>query len=233
MITGSQETGGAHTNACIMSAESWPVVTNTHIAWSCMDEEARLHGTVTFVEVCYSRMFGLQGIGEVNFMGTRNTRKKHTVWLVSIRKFLFLMFVFVSSPPLTQSEKPSHFLSLNLPPLLCRNERVWFQLGSQGCVRVLSLSLRLARSLYIHSTCLSVSLSHPLVQDSGLVGRLFFLLLFSLHFHGHSFLVFLSVSLLQLDGGSVACNKPQPFGHPYTPHIKEIQPKGNEVRSAY
>lgn len=34
--------------------------------------------------------------------------------------------------------KTRRFLSLNLPPLLCRN--VWFQLGSQGWVRALSLA---------------------------------------------------------------------------------------------
>lgn len=144
------------------------------------------------------------------------------------------MFVFVSSPPLTQSEKPSHFLSLNLPPLLCRNESVWFQLGSQGCVRVLSLSLSFACSLYIHSTCLSVSLSHPLVQDSGLVVRLFSPPSSSLYILMVILSLYSSLSLgCSWTAGLLHGNKPQTFGHTYSPHIKEIQPKGNKVRSAY
>ena len=51
--------------------------------------------------------------------------------------------------------KTRRFLSVNLPPLLGRN--VWFQLGSQGWMRVLS------HSLHIHSICLSVSRPRPLV----------------------------------------------------------------------
>lgn len=134
-------------------------------------------------------------------MGIRNTHKG------TIRP----VFVFVSSPPLTLIEKPKcQFLfklfPLSPPPFL------------QKClvsIRLSGMCESLARSPYKHSIRLSVCVT---VSSSGLGLWLDFSppLLFTFC---HSFLLFLSVSLL-------ICN-----GHTCTPHINGIQPKGNK-RSA-
>lgn len=72
------------------------------------------------------------------------------IWLVSTVKFLFLLFVFASSPPLP--------LSLSVCKLSsAEDRRVCFQLGFSG------VGVRLAHSFRVRNVCLSALLFHPLL----------------------------------------------------------------------
>ena len=106
--------------------------------------------------------------------------------------------------------------------LSCRNQHVWFQLGSQGCVSAFCPAGSLKH------ICLSMPLSPPLVPDSGFVAGLFSSTLCCIPTVCTVILSSLPLFCSQM-AGLLHANEPQTFGRIHTTDMKEIQP---HVRSA-
>lgn len=128
------------------------------------------------------------------------------------------------------SEENSPFLFLHLPlAFFCRNERVWFQLGSQGCVRLFSLSC----DLYVHIACQSVSRS-PVVDGDYIPSAHLSLLYLQSRLWCHSFLVFPSFCLFVRAGWQLCymVTSRRPLGT-HEPSTLRGSPKETKSGQAY